>query len=370
MDQSNKILILGSGLMVEPLIDYLLKRNTIKITLAANIYEVIKNIVKKKNSSRLIGVEIDVMKEQEKLVSIISEHDLVVSYVPPNFHVTVAKACLKAKRNMIHASYQSPELRKFDEEFKKNDLVMMGEIGLDPGIDHLITHKVIHECEKKGDKIVGFESWCGALASPEAMNNPLHYKITWAPRSCLTVLNNAAKQMKNGKVLDVKAEDLLLETTHKKFHPCFNFEGYYNRDSMPYKEMYGLKDAKTVIRGTLRFGGFSYIFYCFKKLKLVLDEKIPDNMRDYKSYLLAVMKGDEHRVEEMRRKYLTTKDEFFLRGDDDEDAPHAIFYRNVVLYALSFVPVEYIKKFGFKDCYERLYNALRFLELYDREVNL
>ena len=36
-------------------------------------------------------------------------------------------------------------------------------------------------------------------------------------------------------------------------YPGFNLEGYPNRDSTNYAEKYGLKDVKTMIRGTLRY---------------------------------------------------------------------------------------------------------------------
>lgn len=44
-------------------------------------------------------------------------------------------------------------------------IIVMNEIGLDPGIDHLYAVKTIYEVHKQGGKIMPFLSYCGGLAS-------------------------------------------------------------------------------------------------------------------------------------------------------------------------------------------------------------
>ena len=108
------------------------------------------------------------------------------------------------KKNMVTTSYISPFLKSKATEAKDKGIIFMNEIGLDPGIDHLITHKVINECARKGQKIVHYESWCGALCSPESLNNPLLYKFSWSPRGALSALKNNVRQMINGKeIIDI-----------------------------------------------------------------------------------------------------------------------------------------------------------------------
>jgi saccharopine dehydrogenase-like NADP-dependent oxidoreductase len=367
--KKKKILVLGSGMMVEPLIDHLLKNELNHVMIGTNMLESAKKLIEKKKNSRLAAEELDVM-DESKLKELIRKSHLVVSYVPPFLHERVGKACLAEKKHMITTSYISEALMKLDPEVKKSGLIFMNEIGLDPGIDHLITHKVIHEAEKHGDKIISYESWCGALPSPEFIDNPLLYKFTWAPRGALLALKNEATQLINAKILKVPSNELLVKTTNKNFHSCFKFEGYYNRDSLQYKELYNLKDAETVIRGTIRFKGFAFIFQSFKNLGLFDDTQISESIENWRNYFyqhLLNQKANKETISKIENQFIKPVDNLFLDATKDKNfKAENTFYYELSLLALSKFSEEYIKENGgFVDLFKKLYASLRYLDLYD-----
>jgi saccharopine dehydrogenase-like NADP-dependent oxidoreductase len=365
---NNKILILGSGMMVEPLLDILLKRQTNKITIASNMQDAVKQLIEKRNNPNLKGEEVDVT--SENLVKLVSKHDIVVSYVPPTFHPYVAKACLTAGRHMITCSYVSDALKKFDKEAKEKNLIFMNEIGLDPGIDHLITYKVILEAEERGDKILSYESWCGALCSPEFIDNPLLHKFSWSPKGALIALKNNAKQFINGKTVNIPNERHLTEITNKNFHPCFKFEGYFNRDSLNYKELYGFKDAHTVIRGTIRYEGFSLLFHAFKNLGFFTESKV-DKETSWRAHLSKLLKDHKELLDNTTKKYSQQiKSDFFITDNSSLKETDAKFYLDMSLLAIGKCEEQYVEKKGFNEVLNKIFTALQYLDLANEKNKL
>jgi saccharopine dehydrogenase-like NADP-dependent oxidoreductase len=211
-----------------------------------------------------IAVELDVS-DDAQLEKLVSESDLTVSLLPYTYHVKVAKLCLKYKKHLVTTSYVSDKMRALDEEAKKTGVLFLNECGLDPGIDHMSAMRVIHEVDKKGGKVTSFKSSTGALPSHEANNNPFGYKFSWAPRGVLLASKNPSKWLENGKTKEYPGEQLFENYYIQDISDIGSFENYPNRNSLPYKDIYGLKDAHTVYRGTLRMTG-----WCETMRKIVL----------------------------------------------------------------------------------------------------
>lgn len=142
---------------------------------------------------------------------------------------------------------------------------------MDPGIDHLYAVKTIEEVHAQGGKIKLFLSYCGGLPAPECSDNPLGYKFSWSSRGVLLALRNAASYWQDGKVVDVKSEDLMATAKPYFIYPGFAFVCYPNRDSTTYKQLYNIPEAETVIRGTLRFQGFPEFIKVFVDLGFLKD---------------------------------------------------------------------------------------------------
>ena len=158
---------------------------------------------------QVTSLVIDVGKEQDKLASHIENVELVISLVPQPFHPVVAKLCIKKKKNMVTASYVSPELESLDAAAKNAGILLLSEMGVDPGIDHMSALKMIAEARQEGGEIEGFASLCGGLPAPEAATNQLGYKFSWSPKGVLTASKNPARFLVHGKHVKVAPKDLL-----------------------------------------------------------------------------------------------------------------------------------------------------------------
>lgn len=203
-----------------------------------------------------------------------SQVDLVISLIPYTFHASVIKSAIKNKKHVVTTSYVSPAMKELDAEAKAAGITVMNEIGLDPGIDHLYAVKTIDEVHKKGGKITSFLSYCGGLPAPEASENPLGYKFSWSPKGVLLALRNTARFWQDGKEVEIPGQQLMGSAAKYPAHPGYNFMAYANRDSTPYKERYNIPEAQTIIRGTLRYEGFTEFVGLLVDIGMFSDEPI------------------------------------------------------------------------------------------------
>ncbi len=247
-----KVLVLGAGLVAKPMVVYLLEHG-FQVTVASRTVSKAEALIEGHENGKAIPWTVD---KETELSQMVAEHDLAVSLLPPTFHVMVAKACLENNKPMVTTSYVSDAMKSLDSEAKAKNLVFLNEVGLDPGIDHMSAMKVIHGVEAKGGKIVSFRSTTGALQAFEANNNPFGYKFSWAPKGVLQASKNASKWLEGGKIREYPGEELFENYRMEVVPDIGTFENYPNRDSVPYKEIYGLKDAQTVYRGTFRMTGW------------------------------------------------------------------------------------------------------------------
>lgn len=199
--------------------------------------------------------------------------DVVVSLIPYTFHATVIKSAIRKKKNVVTTSYVSPAMLELEAEAKEAGITVMNEIGLDPGIDHLYAVKTIDGVHKEGGKVTSFLSYCGGLPAPEASDNPLGYKFSWSSRGVLLGLTNTAKYYKDGKVEEVAGPELMGTAQPYFIYPGFAFVAYPNRDSTTYRERYNIPEARTVIRGTLRYQGFPEFIRVLVDMGFLSEEK-------------------------------------------------------------------------------------------------
>ncbi len=245
---TKKILVLGAGLVSKPGVTYLLKKN-LAVTVASRTVSKAENLVSgyDNGTARHILVE-----NQEEVEQLIQEHDIIISLLPWVHHYTVAKLCIKNNKHMATTSYVSEDMKKLDNEAKSRGLLFLNEIGVDPGIDHMSAMKIIDTVYGEGGKVLHFYSYCGGLPAPEANDNPFGYKFSWSPKGVVLASRNAAKFLENGEIVNIEGKDLFLNKRIEEVEELGSFEVYPNRDSLPYKDLYNLKDALTVMRGTYR----------------------------------------------------------------------------------------------------------------------
>jgi saccharopine dehydrogenase-like NADP-dependent oxidoreductase len=236
--------------VTRPLARYLLDKGDIELTVATRTVGRAEKLIEGNKNGRALAL--DVTKEEGRLEDLVRSSDLVISLLPYVHHVQVADMCIRHRRPMVTTSYVSAAMKERDRKARDAGVLILNEIGVDPGIDHMSAMKIIHDAAGRGGRIVSFKSYCGGLPAPEANTNPLGYKFSWSPRGVLMAASNAAKYLSDGKVVEVKAGDLFTHYHLLEIGRVGTFEAYPNRDSLPYLEIYGLKDCRTMSRWTLR----------------------------------------------------------------------------------------------------------------------
>jgi saccharopine dehydrogenase-like NADP-dependent oxidoreductase len=273
-----KILIIGAGRSASSLIKYLLDKSEAE-NLLLTIADLSEALANKKtgNHKNARAISFDVCNDEQRKQEI-QQADIVISMLPAHLHVEVAKDCVFYKKNMITASYISEEMKNLDFQAKENQIVLMNEIGLDPGIDHMSAMKIMDEIKSKGGKIILFESFCGGLVAPESDTNLWNYKFTWNPRNVvLAGQGGAAKFIQEGTYKYIPYHKLFRRTEFLEVEGFGRFEAYANRDSLKYREVYGLEAVDTCYRGTIRRVGFSKAWDVFVQLGMTDDTYIIDD---------------------------------------------------------------------------------------------
>lgn len=288
-----QILLIGAGRSTYSLVDYLKKHASAEdwqVTIADQSLALAQE--KAADHARMSAIELDVTDEISR-VAAISKADLVISMLPAHMHISVATDCIALGKHMVTASYISEEMKALDKRAKDAGVVLINEIGVDPGIDHLSAMKVLDEIRAKGGEMKLFESFTGGLIAPESDNNPWHYKFTWNPRNVVLAGSGGAVKFKQeGNYKYIPYHHLFRRTEIIEVEGYGRFEGYANRDSLNYREVYGLDDIPTIYRGTLRRPGFCRAWDVFVKLGMTDDSYKLENCeektyRDFTNLFLA-----------------------------------------------------------------------------------
>jgi len=268
-----KILVLGAGLVSRPGVSYLLEQKNLTVTVASRTVNKAEKLVKGHDNGRAAAIDVE---NNRELAALIQNHDIVISLLPWIHHVKVANLCLEHGKHMVTTSYVSEGMRRLDQPVREKKLLFLNEMGVDPGLDHMSAMKVIDAVHAEGGKVIHFHSYCGGLPAPENNDNPFGYKFSWSPRGVILASRNPARYLENGKIVEIEGKDLFLHYHVEEIEGLGKYEVYFNRDSVPYKELYGLKDAKTVIRGTYRNLGWCDTFKKIVDLGLVDETPLPN----------------------------------------------------------------------------------------------
>ncbi|XP_038067093.1 alpha-aminoadipic semialdehyde synthase, mitochondrial-like isoform X1 [Patiria miniata] len=273
--EKQRVLLLGSGHMATPIVEYLTKNGSVAVTIASADKTEADALAAKYDSTN--SLYMNIARHTDQMDKAIQEHDIVISMLPFKFHPAVAEKCVAHKKNMVTASYAGPEMRALQQGALDAGVTLFNEIGLDPGIDHMLAMECFHNIKAEGGKIRFFDSWCGGLPAPEHSENPLRYKFNWSASASVGAIMRDAKYLKNGEEVYIPPGMLMEESNVQEinFLPGFNLEGYFNRDSTSYIFAYGIPTAHTVTRGTLRYKGFCKAVTSLSKLGLVDDKPHP-----------------------------------------------------------------------------------------------
>ncbi len=187
--------------------------------------------------------------------------DVVVSMLPGDWHVPLAEMAIENGADFVSSSYIAPEMRALDTAAKNADVRLVNEVGLDPGIDHLMAHHLVaayrDDASYDAGNAISFTSYCGGVPK---IPNAFRYKFSWAPVGVLKALRSPSRSIRHFSELNVNRPWDALGRYDAPLDPPETFEVYPNRDSLPFMEEYGFDPAwpvKDFVRGTLRLNGWA-----------------------------------------------------------------------------------------------------------------
>jgi len=283
-----KVLVLGAGLVTRPHVRYLLEVPDFEVTVASRTVSKAEALIQGHPRGKAMALDVT---DEVALGELIRQTDLAVSMLPYVYHPKVADLCVKYHKHMVTTSYVKDAMRALDGPAKEAGVILLNEIGVDPGIDHMSAMKVIHQVEREGGRITSFVSWTGGLPAPEASDNPLGYKFSWSPKGVLLASTNPARFQKDGELVEIPGEELFDHYWPVYIEGLGEFEGYPNRDSMPYTETYGIQPSDWMFRGTLRNVGWCATLKKIAELGLLDDtpvDALPSTFREFAAHLLDV----------------------------------------------------------------------------------
>lgn len=243
------VTVLGAGLVAGPVVRHILEASSHTVTVAARSIDRANELVRAHPRGKAVSFDIDDAAALDRLAA---ESDVMVSMLPYLHHVKVAERCIAHGHHLVTTSYVSPAMRALHDRAKAAGVVLLNELGLDPGIDHMSAMKIIHGVRAAGGTVTSFRSYCGGLPAPEANDNPFGYKFSWSPRGVVLAARNAAKYLRDGVEVVIPGPELFAKPERVTVEGAGEFEGYPNRDSTAYVGVYDLAGVKTMFRGTLR----------------------------------------------------------------------------------------------------------------------
>lgn len=271
-----QILVFGAGKSATVLIKYLgsitAQKNWI-CTVADQDLNTLNNKIKGYPNLRATALSIE---DEAARQGLIKAADIVISLLPPGLHFLVAKDCVLLKKNLLTASYLDSQIKSLEKDIEEAGLLFIGEMGLDPGIDHMSAMQIIHDIQSNGGQISSFKSHCGGLIAPKSDNNPWHYKISWNPRNIVTAGKAGAIYQENGEIITKPYEQIFEDSAQLNIPQVGSLAYYPNRDSLSYIPLYQLETAQTFIRTTLRYAEFCLGWNKIVQAQLTSDEEMVD----------------------------------------------------------------------------------------------
>ena len=311
-----QVLIIGAGRSTIFLIEYLLnwaKENKAEIHVVDQNVELAQRAVNQSPNGK--ASKVDAL-DPEQRRAVLKNADLVVSMLPAHLHKDIVADCIAAKIPVITPSYLSKEIGEMHQAALDADVLVLNELGVDPGIDHMSAMEFLDKKREDGATFSGFESFTGGLIAPESDNNAWNYKFTWNPRNVvLAGQGGAVKFIQEGSYKYIPYHKLFRRTEVIDIPGYGKFEGYANRDSLKYRETYRLEGIPTIFRGTLRKKGFCKAWDMFVQLGATDDTYVLEGSENmtYREFINSFLAYNPHDSVELKFKHYLN-----LRQDDDD----------------------------------------------------
>ena len=275
------ILVLGAGQSAPYMINYLLEKAEKYnwfVTVGDRDINLARNAVKRHTRGDVISFDVN---DAEMRLTQIEKSDIVINFLPPSFQYLLALGCISRGKHMITASYHDDRMRDLENDAHRKGILILNEMGLDPGIDHMSAMSMIKDVKSRDGKITSFKSYGSGLPAPESTSNPLKYAITWNPRNVVMSGEVGAQYLYKGQIKILPHHEVFQRTWVVDLDGVGKMEAYPNRDSLKYQSLFELHDVHTMIRGTLRYPGWSETWLQIVRLGLTNETMHISNICDY-----------------------------------------------------------------------------------------
>jgi saccharopine dehydrogenase (NADP+, L-glutamate forming) len=302
-----KLILFGAGRSATSLIDYLIEQAA-KLKWQVTVVDSDPLLARAKvGKTPFASVETFPIEDDSQRSRWIAQSDLVISLLPASLHLLIARDCLRFSKHLLTASYISEEIQQMAPEIKKAGILFMGEMGLDPGIDHMSAMNILDSIQKKGGEVLSFKSYCGALIAPECDDNPWRYKFSWNPQSVIHAGEEGADFREHGIPVHVPYESLFQDCKSVEIPGLGKMAYYPNRNSLLYASRYKIDHVPTLLRATLRYPEFCKGWHALIRLGLTEAKAVSTEGLSFRDWTLqAVPHHDSTAPEESLARFLGT----------------------------------------------------------------
>ncbi len=247
------ILVLGAGLVARPLLRYFLKQYDFRLVIATLDVARARQLVGA--HPRAVIIDHDAS-NPAATSALVASSDIVVSLLPAPMNPAIARLCIEHRKHLVNTSYVAPATAELDEAALRANVLLLCEIGLDPGIDHMSAVAIIDHIRALGGAVTHFQSCCGGFPAQDANTTPWGYKFSWSPRAVMIAGRNPARFLREGEVVEIPGPQLFANHWPYEVEDQGVFEIYPNRDSFKYIQPYDLEGVRGMFRGTIRYPGW------------------------------------------------------------------------------------------------------------------
>lgn len=281
------VLLIGAGHVTAPIIDYLTRHCGLEVTVAARTPAKAKKIIATNPKASVAQWQSGNQSELDRLVY---GHGVIINMIPKAHHPDIARACLKHRKPMITTSYETPAIKALDAEARGRGVLILNELGEDPGMDHFAAQMLLDDIDEQGGRVIALHSYGAGLPSFGFNNNPMGYKFSWEPKGVFLAARVPALYLDRGRPVPVDGDELFGHFKMVDIPGLGSFEAYPNKDVSRYVQPYGLPGDVTFFRGLLRFSGYCNNMRHFIRLGLLEDSQSHCwkglTYRDFAAFLL------------------------------------------------------------------------------------
>jgi saccharopine dehydrogenase-like NADP-dependent oxidoreductase len=310
----SKVAVLGAGYVVKPMVDYFIDSCKYEVTVATRTVSKAEKVIAGRSLGTPVSWTIDDVDTLDKIVQGV---DVVVVMIPRSCHMVVAELCLKHQTTMITTDFMHEQIAALDEEAKKQNTLILTELGEDPGLDNMGAQQMIDEINTEGGKITSLNSYGAGLPSFEDNRNPFGYKFSWDPNGLMRSAVSPAVYVVNGKAIEAHAK-----FEHHRLVDVYGigtFETYPSNDSRRYISHFGLDENVSCYKGLLRFIGWSNTIINLLKLKLIENNEIKDfNNTTYSQFMASLVgttEAKDIKAEVANYMHMDVKNDFIKKLD-------------------------------------------------------